>query len=74
MCQSRSLSAIEPASNLVMGYGLAMILQLAVFAVMGLAVTPVQSLHLGGVFTLLSFARSHALHRLIERIGHGGRK
>lgn len=71
MRQSRSLSALEAGANLVVGYLLAVSMQLVVFPVMGLAVTPLQSAKIGGAFTLVSFARSYVLRRLFERIRLG---
>ena len=68
-CQSRALSALEAGSNVVVGFVLAVLMQLALFPVMGLAVTLPQSLGLGSVFTVASLARSYLLRRLFTRWG-----
>ncbi|MCB2136636.1 MAG: hypothetical protein KDE08_11955 [Rhodobacteraceae bacterium] len=73
MPQSRSLSALEAGANLVVGYLLAVAVQLMIFPVMGLAVTPLQSAKIGGAFTVVSFARSYVLRRLFEQLRRGDR-
>jgi hypothetical protein len=68
MSQSRAMSALEAVTNVVVGYGLAVGLQLALFPVFGLQPTLGQSLKIGAWFTLLSLLRSYALRRLFERL------
>ncbi|WP_375173705.1 hypothetical protein [Pseudooceanicola sp.] len=63
------MSAIESLANLIIGFSLAVLLQIVLFPVMGLAVTVPQSLGIGSVFTLLSVLRSYAVRRLFARIG-----
>jgi hypothetical protein len=67
MSQSRIMSLVEAAVNVVAGYGLAVALQLVLFPVYGLHPTLGQSLKIGVWFTLLSLLRSYALRRLFER-------
>lgn len=64
MTQSRAMSAIEAATNVLVGYGLAVGLQLLLFPAFGLHPTLGQSLRIGVWFTLLSLLRSYALRRL----------
>ena len=71
MSQSRVLSAFEALTNVVVGYGLAVGAQFAVFPVFGLAVTVPQSLGIGAIFTGLSLMRAYILRRLFDRWGTG---
>ena len=73
MSQSRALSALEAGANVVVGYGLAVLVQLALFPVFGLSVALADNLRIGAVFTLVSLARSYALRRLFDRLLAGGR-
>ena len=57
MRQSRRMSAVETATNIILGYAVSVGLQLAVFPAIGLSVTPLQSLQMGGAFTLASVLR-----------------
>lgn len=69
MSQSREASALEAAANVLVGYVLAILGQLAIFPVYGLAVTLPQSLGIGAIFTGLSMARSYMLRRFCDRMG-----
>jgi hypothetical protein len=68
MHQTRLMSMLEAATNVVAGYGLAVGLQLVLFPVLGLHPTLGQSLKIGVWFTLLSLLRSYALRRLFDRL------
>jgi hypothetical protein len=68
MNQSRTMSMLEAVTNVLVGYGLAVGLQLLLFPAFGLYPTLGQTLHIGGWFTLLSLLRSYALRRLFERL------
>jgi len=68
MKQSRFMSAVEAAANVAVGYGVAVLAQLAVFPLFGLRVALGDNLAIGGVFTAVSIARSFALRRLFEAI------
>ena len=75
MRQSRTTSLIKAMSNVGVGYGLAVVLQLVLFPALGLHPTLAQSVHFGLAFTVLSVIRSYALRRLFERLrtlGRGG--
>ena len=66
MTQSRTMSLIEAGTNVVAGYGVAVVTQILIFPIFGLHVTLAQNLKIGLVFTLVSLARSYALRRLFE--------
>ncbi|MGI3212869.1 DUF7220 family protein [Roseovarius tibetensis] len=66
MSQSRKMSMIEAVTNVVAGYGIAVLTQTLIFPIFGLHVTLAQNLKIGLVFTLVSLARSYALRRLFE--------
>jgi len=68
MTQTRGMSALEAVANVLVGYGLAVGLQLALFPAFGLHPSLGQSLQIGVWFTLLSLLRSYALRRLFERL------
>ncbi len=68
MSQTRTMSAVEAVTNVLVGYGLAVGLQLLIFPAFGLHPTLGQSLKIGVWFTLLSLLRSYALRRLFERL------
>jgi membrane protein implicated in regulation of membrane protease activity len=67
MSQSRSMSGVEALTNVVVGYALAVAVQLAVFPLAGLNVSLPQTLGIGAVFTAVSLVRSYLLRRLFER-------
>lgn len=68
MKQSRRMSLIEAVANVAIGYGLAVLTQVAVFPVFGLRASLGDNLALGAVFTAISLARSYALRRIFEAI------
>ena len=68
MKQSRTMSMIEALANVAVGYGVAVLTQIAVFPLFGLSVTLVQNLTMGGLFTVVSIIRSYALRRVFETI------
>lgn len=68
MKQSRLMSLVEAATNVVVGYGVAVATQILIFPIFGLHTTLAQNLKLGLIFTLVSIARSYALRRLFEGI------
>jgi len=69
MRQSRSLSAIEVAANVVVGWLVALATQLAVFPAVGLQVTLAQHLWASLAFTSVSFLRGYLIRRLFVRFG-----
>lgn len=69
--QSRRLSALEAIVNVAVGYGIAVLAQVAVFPIFDLNVSVAQNLQIGAVFTALSLLRSYALRRLFNAFGSG---
>ena len=67
MKQSRTMSLVEAVTNVVVGYGVAVITQILIFPLFGLHTTLAQNLKMGAVFTIVSLGRSYALRRLFER-------
>ena len=70
--QSRRMALVEAVANVVVGYGLAILIQLLVFPVFGIDVTLGENLAIGSVFIVVSMARSYVLRRLFERIRSAG--
>jgi len=66
MTQSRRMSLIEAVTNVIVGYGLAVITQIVVFPWFGLDVSIGDNLAIGAVFVGISLLRSYALRRLFE--------
>lgn len=68
MRQSRRMSLLESLTSVAIGYGVAVATQIAVFPLFGLEVSLSDNLAIGGLFTLVSIARSYAVRRLFEAI------
>lgn len=68
MKQSRLMSLIEAVANVVVGYGVAVLTQLAVFPWFGLPARISDALAIGGIFTVVSVLRGFALRRLFEAV------
>lgn len=68
MTQSRAMSFIEAATNVVVGYVLAIAMQLAVFPLFGLEAALSEHLAIGLAFVGISLVRGYLLRRLFERI------
>ncbi|MFN3972772.1 MAG: hypothetical protein ACK4L4_15625 [Gemmobacter sp.] len=68
MKQTRTMSLIEAATNVVLGFALAVITQILIFPIFGLHTTLAQNLKMGAVFMVVSIARSFVLRRLFEAI------
>jgi hypothetical protein len=64
MTQSRRMSLIEAASNVMVGYALAVATQILVFPRFGLHPSLGENLTIGALFTVTSLVRSYALRRL----------
>ncbi len=67
MTQSRRMSLVEAIINTVVGYLLAVGIQLLAFPVFELEVSLADNLAIGALFTAVSIARSYTLRRLFER-------
>lgn len=66
--QSRRMSLVESIANVVVGFGVAVLTQIAVFPIFGLQVSLTENLVIGLVFTVVSIARSFTLRRVFEEI------
>ena len=71
MKQSRTLSLVESATNVAVGYVLAILTQLLVFPIFGLEAALQEHLVIGLAFVTVSLARGYVLRRLFERIMAG---
>jgi hypothetical protein len=68
MKQTRLVSLIEAITNVVVGYGVAVVAQILVFPVFGLQTTLSQNLKMGAIFALISMSRSFLLRRAFEAV------
>ena len=68
MKQSRLMSLIEAITNVIVGYGVAVMTQILIFPIFGLHTTLAQNLQMGLLFTGVSIIRSFLLRRLFETI------
>ena len=68
MTQSRLMSLVESLANVLVGYGVAVATQMAVFPLFGLTVTVTENLLIGLIFTVVSIVRSYALRRSFEAL------
>ncbi|MFO0520053.1 MAG: hypothetical protein ACK515_06465 [bacterium] len=68
MKQSRHMSLVESLANVAVGYGIAVLAQIAVFPFFGLHVSLADNLVMGAVFTIVSIARSFTLRRVFEEL------
>ena len=66
--QSRTMSLVEAVTNVTVGYGLAVTMQMLVFPLFGFAATYRDHLLIGAVFTIAWIARSFSLRRLFEAV------
>ena len=67
MTQSRRMSLVEAVINVVVGYSLAVGMQIAVFPAFGINVALRDQLSIGGAFTAISLVRDLLLRRMFER-------
>jgi len=65
--QTRSMSLLEALTGTAIGFGVALLTQLAVFPLFGLPVTLGSNLAIAAIFTAVSVARSYLVRRLFER-------
>jgi hypothetical protein len=68
MTQSRAMSLVEAATNVVVGYGLAVVTQIVVFPWFGIEAALGEHLAIGLAFVGVSLARGYLLRRLFETI------
>ena len=67
MSQSRTMSLVEAMANVVVGYVLAILTQLAVFPWFGIEAALSEHLAIGLVFVGVSLARGYVLRRIFEQ-------
>ena len=68
MRQSKRMSFLESLINVMVGYGVAVLAQIAIFPMFGLHVALSDNLAIGAIFTGISILRSYTLRRLFEMI------
>ena len=68
MSQSRKMSFVESCANVAIGYGVALLSQLAIFPLFGIKVSLAENLLIGLFFTIISIARSYVVRRLFNRM------
>ncbi len=68
MTQSRAMSLMEAATNVVVGYVLAIATQIVVFPLFGIRTGMTEHLTIGLAFVVVSLVRGYLLRRLFERI------
>jgi hypothetical protein len=68
MKQTWRMSLIEAIANVVVGYAIALLMQIIVFPLFGLRVSLGDNLAISGVFSLASVARSYVLRRAFEAV------
>lgn len=64
--QSHLMSFVEAVTNVVVGYGIAVLTQIAVFPLFGLHASLGDNLIIGLIFTCISLIRAYALRRLFN--------
>jgi len=65
--QSRRMSLVEAVINVVVGYAVAVGMQMAVFPLFGIHIALGDQLSIGLAFTGISLVRGYFLRRLFER-------
>ncbi len=71
--QTKTQSMIESLINVAIGYGVALLAQIAVFPLFGIRIPMSDNILIGAIFTVISIARSYAVRRLFNHF-HGARK
>lgn len=72
MSQPRSLSMIEAAANVAIGYAVAVVAQLVIFPLFGVHLPLGDNLAIGAAFTVVSLVRSYAVRRLFNAMDGRG--
>jgi hypothetical protein len=62
------MSLLEAIANVAVGFGVAVLAQIVVFALFGLDVPFTDNILIGAIFTGVSIVRSYAVRRLFEPI------
>lgn len=67
--QSRMMSFVEAVTNVVVGFGLAVLTQVLVFPTFEIAVTFDQHVAIAVIFTMVSLVRGYVLRRCFQQLG-----
>ena len=62
------MSLVEAVANVAVGFGVAVLAQIAVFPLFGLDVSFSDNLTIGAIFTGVSIVRAYTLRRLFEAL------
>jgi hypothetical protein len=65
--QTKKQSLLESATNIVIGYTIALISQLVIFPIVGVEATLGQNVKIGILFTIVSFTRSYLIRRYFNK-------
>lgn len=68
--QSRTYSAIESVTNVVVGYGIALLSQMVIYSLMDIPVPMRLQLVIGVWFTVVSLVRSYVVRRAFNLLEH----
>ena len=71
MSHSLKHSAVEAVGSILVGWSVALLVQLINFRVLGLQVTLAQSAALSAIFTAVTLVRVYILRRAFDRWGMG---
>lgn len=74
MGQTRFHSAMESLANVAVGYGVAVVSQIAIFPLFGIHTTLSDNLAIGAWFTVISLVRSYVLRRWFNGLKFSGAK
>jgi len=66
--QLKRHSLLESIVNVAVGYGVALLSQIAIFPVFGIEVTLKDNILIGAFFTVVSIIRSYILRRIFTRL------
>lgn len=66
--QSRWMSFIESLTNILVGYGVAVAAQIAVFPLFNINLDLHTNMQIGAIFSAVSIARSYILRRLFNSL------
>lgn len=68
MKQTRAMSLVEAATNVLVGYAVAVAACIVVFPLFGISVSMGDNLAIAAVFSVISIVRSFLLRRVFEAI------
>jgi hypothetical protein len=68
--QPRLYSLAESIANVAIGFGVALVTQIAVFPLFGIHAAITDQLGIAAIFTVVSIARSYVVRRVFNRVRH----